>query len=194
MTLTSVRRGVELENAGRRALLYVIVPIWFAAGLADWYQHRKTRIETTSGARESVLHLLMQAEAGLPAILGLVFRLNAGTLLAGFAAVVAHELTVYWDISYTQTKRSISPLEQHIHSYLQMGPIMTMTFLSVLHSDQLLSLLGRGPDRPEFRLELKRPAAEPPVIGALLVGALACGFVPYLEELWRCVRTSRRQK
>ena len=43
-------------------LLYFILPVWLAAGFADWLCHRAAHIETTSGAKESMLHLLMFAE------------------------------------------------------------------------------------------------------------------------------------
>ncbi len=37
------------------------MPLWLGAGLADWYLHRRTRIEETSGSRESAIHTLLAA-------------------------------------------------------------------------------------------------------------------------------------
>lgn len=48
----------------RNPLLYFVVRLWTAAGVADWLCHRRGRIEETSGAAESLLHLLMLAEVG----------------------------------------------------------------------------------------------------------------------------------
>ena len=53
-----------IENATRRLLLGGVMPLWLGAGLADWYLHRRTRIEDTAGPRESALHSLMFAETG----------------------------------------------------------------------------------------------------------------------------------
>ncbi|HEU5160479.1 MAG TPA: hypothetical protein VFU43_26000 [Streptosporangiaceae bacterium] len=39
----------------------VVMPL--GAGLPDWRRHRRTRIETTAGARKSAMHSLMPAEA-----------------------------------------------------------------------------------------------------------------------------------
>ena len=35
-------------------LMYFILPLWLAAGFADWLCHRATHIETTTGAKESL--------------------------------------------------------------------------------------------------------------------------------------------
>ncbi|MFF2147015.1 hypothetical protein [Kitasatospora sp. NPDC058190] len=55
-----------MEDASRRFLLYGVLPLWFAPAVADWAMHRRTRIEDTSGLRESLVHTLMMAEAGGP--------------------------------------------------------------------------------------------------------------------------------
>jgi hypothetical protein len=61
-----LRRTAGIENATRRLLLAGAMPPWLGAGLADWYLHRRTRIEQTAGPRESALHSLMFAETGCP--------------------------------------------------------------------------------------------------------------------------------
>src|ERR1700751_3251637 len=68
-----LRRTAGIENATRRLLLVGVMPLWLGAGLADWYLHRRTRIEETAGPRESALHSLMFAETGVPVLLGPVF-------------------------------------------------------------------------------------------------------------------------
>jgi len=40
-------------------LMYFVLPIWLLSGFADWLCHRATHIETTTGAKESLIHLLM---------------------------------------------------------------------------------------------------------------------------------------
>src|ERR1700680_2342176 len=51
------------DEATRRYLMYIIMPVWSVAGFLDWLWHRQTKIETTSGVKESIMHLLMMAEA-----------------------------------------------------------------------------------------------------------------------------------
>src|SRR5687768_2139549 len=38
-------------------LNFILLPLWLAAGLVDYFCHRRTHIELTSGATESWLHL-----------------------------------------------------------------------------------------------------------------------------------------
>jgi len=42
-----------------------VVPLWIAAGLADWFCHRRTRIERTSGLTENAFHWVLLAEGGI---------------------------------------------------------------------------------------------------------------------------------
>jgi len=39
--------------------MYFVIPVWLAAGIADWFCHRRSNISTTSGAKESFIHLLI---------------------------------------------------------------------------------------------------------------------------------------
>ena len=189
--LADLERAAGVERATRRWLLYFVVPVWLGAGLADWDRHRKTNIETTSGTHESAIHALMMTEAGLPALLGLFLEVNAGVLLTAVAALIVHELTAIWDVAYAVTRRRVTPTEQHIHSLLEVVPLMAVSFLMTLHWDQARALVGVGPDRPDFGLRPKRrPLARPYIVG-LLTSIMACVGVPYAEELWRCYRVDR---
>jgi hypothetical protein len=51
------------DEAARRYLMYIIMSVWSIAGFLDWLWHRQTKIETTSRVKESIMHLLMMAEA-----------------------------------------------------------------------------------------------------------------------------------
>ena len=185
-----VRQAFEVEQATQRSLQYFVVPLWIASGLADWYSHRRTHIETTAGARESTLHSLMMVEAGIPATLGLFLDVNAGVLLTAFAGFVAHELTAIWDVAYAEGRRQVTDTEQHIHSFLEVTPLLAVSFLTVLHWDQARTLIGRGPGKPDFRPRLKsRPLSKRYIIGLLAsIGAFVA--LPYAEEFWRCYRAN----
>ncbi|HZQ35714.1 MAG TPA: hypothetical protein VFD32_07265, partial [Dehalococcoidia bacterium] len=185
-----LERKLGVEEATRRFLLYVAVPLWLGAGLLDWWHHRRTRIEQTSGARESAIHALMMAEAGVPALLGLFVEVDAGMLLLTGAALAAHEATAIWDVSYAETRRRVTPAEQHVHSLLEVVPLMATSFLAVLHWDQLAALFGRG-ERPRFGLRPRRKPLSRRYVGGLLAALGACMALPYAEEFWRCFRTRR---
>lgn len=185
-----VERRLGVEEASRRFLLYVTVPLWLGAGVLDWWHHRCTRIEATSGARESAIHALMMAEAGVPALLGLFVEVDAGVLLLTGAALAAHEATAIWDVSYAETRRRVTPAEQHVHSLLEVVPMMATSFLAVLHWDQLAALFGRG-ERPRFGLRPKRKPLSRRYVGGLLAALGVCMIVPYAEEFWRCYRARR---
>jgi hypothetical protein len=190
MPVVDVRRSLGVEAATRRALIGGVLPLWLGAGLADWHRHRRTRIEETAGARESAIHLLMMGEAGVPVMLGLFCEVNAGVLLTSFAAFGVHEATAYWDQAYAEPRRRVTPVEQHLHSLLEIVPLMATGFLTVLHWDQARALLGHGARRPRFALRRKR---RDPLSGrtkaGLIAAMLVLGALPYGEELWRCLRT-----
>ena len=186
-----VRRRQGFDLATRRILLYGVLPAWIGAGLADWWHHRRTKIEQTSGPTESAIHSLMMAEAGVPTFLGLFCEVNAGVLAAALGSVAAHEATAYWDVSYAQSRRYVSPGEQQIHSLLEVVPMAATTLLLALHWDQALALVGRGTSAPDLRLRPKsRPLSRTERAGAI-GSILLFGAIPYTEELVRCLRGAR---
>jgi hypothetical protein len=183
-----LRRVLGVEDATRRFLLYFVMPLWAGAGLADWWRHRRTSIETTAGTHESAVHALMMAESGVPSLLGLVLEVNAGVLAAVYAAFGAHQATAWWDVKYAESRREVTPNEQHIHGLLENVPLMAASFLTVLHWDQARALFGLGGDEPRFRPELKRQPVPQPQAAAIVLGTAGLVGAAYAEELWRCAR------
>lgn len=41
----------QVPDVTRRFLMNVVMPVWLAAGIADWVCHRATSIETTTGPK-----------------------------------------------------------------------------------------------------------------------------------------------
>ena len=182
------RRIAGAEQAVRRLLLGGVMPLWLGAGLADWYLHRRTRIEETSGSRESAIHALLFAEAGVPVLLGLFCEVNAGVLASAYGAAAAHSVTAYWDQAYAEDRRRVSTVEQHVHSLLEVSPLTVALLLTVLHWDQAAALAGRA-GKPSFGLYPKLRHPLPRVARAGLLAAVAiAGVLPYAEEFWRCWR------
>jgi hypothetical protein len=187
-----IRRATGVDEATRRLLQYVVVPLWIGSGLADWLCHRRTNIETTAGVEESAIHALMMAQAGIPSTLGLFLEVNAGVIAMTLAAFGLHQATAIWDVAYADERRRVTPTEQHVHGLLEQGPAMATACLVVLHWDQACALVGLGPERPVWKPQLKRR----PLSRGYRVGFLAsvAGLValPYGEELWRCWRNRGR--
>jgi hypothetical protein len=184
-----LRQTLGIERAVRNLLLGGVMPLWLGAGLADWYLHRRTRIEETAGPRESLIHHLMFAETGVPVLLGLFCEVNAGVLAAAYAATGAHWATAYWDQAYAEERRPVTPVEQQVHSVLERSPVTAAFLLTALHWDQALALAGHESSRPRFAIRLKRrdPLTASARVGLLTAIALL-GVLPYAEELLRCWR------
>ncbi|WP_369220823.1 hypothetical protein AB5J52_01780 [Streptomyces sp. R39] len=86
--------SIAVEDASRRFLLYGALPLPLPLpGLADWWMHKRTRIEHTSGTKESAVHALMMTEAGAPVLRGLPARANPLVLSARGGAALSHGAT-----------------------------------------------------------------------------------------------------
>ena len=59
-------------------LAFGALPAWLLAGFADWLCHRRSKIEITSGSRESAMHLLLHLEIAAPLLAALWLEINAG--------------------------------------------------------------------------------------------------------------------
>jgi hypothetical protein len=170
---------------------YVLIPLWLMAGVADNLCHRATVIEHTAGWKESVFHLVMFAEAGVPGLASLVFQSNALMLLALFVGFALHEVTAMWDVSYAVKRRHVPPFEQHVHSFLEMIPLMAGSFVAVLHWPQFIALFGFGSEAARFAIAWKSEPLPLVYIFAVLGAALLLELLPYLEELWRGMRATK---
>jgi hypothetical protein len=171
-------------------LMYFVVPVWLMAGFADWLCHRATNIETTSGAKESVLHLLLFAEVAGPFLAALLLDINALVLAFMIVMFFVHEATTLWDLSYAVNLREITPIEQHVHSYLEMMPLMGLLLVAARHWPQFLALFGFGDEAVRFDIALKVPPLPPAYIFSAVAAALLFAVLPYTEELWRGLRAN----
>lgn len=184
-------RNSDPEHALTRVLLYYLMPLWMGAGLLDWYWHKKTDIEHTAGTEESLIHLLMFTEAGLPLMMGLLLEINAGSLLAMMAALGVHEVTAIWDVAYASNHRLVLPREQHTHSFLEVLPFMAFAMASCLHWDQLQALLGVEKAKPDWRPKFKQKRV-PAGYMVAIAGMIGAGILlPYGNEILRCLRASK---
>ncbi|HQS16259.1 diguanylate cyclase [Reyranella sp.] len=176
--------GFLLQNF----LLYAVIPAWLCAGLADWACHRASAIESTSGTKESLLHIAQQTEVGIPLLAVLFFEINALVVATMIVGLVLHQATAIWDVRWANSTRTVGPVEQHIHSVLEMAPVMVFAGFAILAWQAVLDLLNG-------RLSLALAPKEQPLsvgyLTVLLLAVGAMGVVPYGEELLRCLRVSR---
>lgn len=175
------------ESLLQHFLMYIVVPVWLVAGLADYFCHKATRIERTSGVAESLLHLLQFVEVGVPLLAALFLEINAAVLLIMLAGLVLHQATAVWDVRYANATRHVPPVEQHVHGVLEMAPVIAAAIVAILHWPQLLSLFGIG-SAPRFELEWKHDPLPGWYLVAVLSGVVVCGVLPYGEELVRTLR------
>lgn len=178
----------RMSDAVRLLLMSAVFPLWVAAGLADWACHRASGIERTSGLRENLVHWLMFCQMGLGVLAVALLEVNAAVLLWVAALILLHELTVYLELRYTVARRQVRPIEQVVHSLMEMLPLVALALLAALRWDQVAALWGAG--QADFGLRAKAQ----PLPGAYLLGAGAAAFVfnalPLAEETWRCLRAS----
>lgn len=177
-----------------QALLYVFLPLWGIAGFVDWCCHRATRIESTSGLQESLMHSLMGIQVGIPILLCLLFRVNVLVLIICLLAWVLHEVVAHWDVHYAAPRRHISIWEMHAHSYLASLPFYMLVMILVINWPVVLDLVSLN-----WQGQLRLVAMDVPHGGDgflsfyLSFMALLCMF-PYLEENLRCLRHTLEQR
>jgi hypothetical protein len=180
---------VTAQDAARLLLMYGVVPAWIVAGLVDWWCHRRTGIERTSGLPENLFHWLLFGQAGIALVAVGLLEVNAAVLLLVLAAFLAHEATTFVELRYTVPRRDVRPFEQMVHSFMEILPLMVLALSAVMAWGQVLALFATG--APDFSF---RPKAEPWPAGYLLsvAGAvLALNVLPLAEEGLRCLRERR---
>jgi hypothetical protein len=159
------------------------LPLWLLAGFGDWLCHRHSQIQHTAGPRESALHLVLYLLIAVPIILALFLEMDFMLLVLMAVCTLAHMGVSLWDTSFAQPRRHISPLEQQIHSYLEMLPLFAVALAIVLHWDAITHPVWRW----SFRVQPLPTAWTAGVLVALLAGQVLIA-----EELLRCLAAARR--
>jgi hypothetical protein len=174
---------VNAQDGARLVLMFGVLPLWILAGLADWWCHRRTAIERTSGLRENLFHWLLFAQAGV-ALLGVaVLEVNAALLLLVIVAFLAHELTTFVELRYTVPRREVRPLEQMVHRFMEILPLLLLALLAVIGWE---NVFGGAPQAFALRA---RPAPWPPAyLASVAAAVLLFNVLPMAEEGLRCWR------
>jgi hypothetical protein len=179
-------------SVAQSMLMNFVLPLWLAAGFADYLCHRAASIETTSGPKESLLHLLQFSEMAVPTLAAIFLEINAGIILVMIVSLILHQLTAMWDVHYAYHTREVPPIEQHVHSVLEMLPLTALLIIIALNWGQFLALFGLGTETADFSLHLRQPPLPWVYVTVMLTLVLLFEVLPYAEELLRTVRARRR--
>jgi hypothetical protein len=168
-------------------LMYVVFPLWVGAGLADWWCHRRTAIETTTGLRESLTHIVLFGQMALGGLAILFLEINMAVLVLLSALFLSHELTTWLELRWVRGHRELRAGEQMVHSFLELLPLFVLLSLLALH------LESSGPGRPAqpWQWQAKTTPLPPAYLLASCGAVFALNLLPLLEELRRCWRASR---
>ncbi|MEU2790919.1 diguanylate cyclase [Streptomyces sp. NPDC007100] len=181
----------DVENAAQRVLMYGVLPMWFVPAVADWVMHRRTHIEKTTGVKESAIHAVMMAEAGVPVLAGLLAKVNPLVLTMMGGAAAAHSATAIWDVTVATEDREVRPVEQHIHSFLEVLPLAAVAFTACLHWESVRDLAHGGRRPGAWKLLPKERPLPAKYLAGIAAGVGACVALPYAEEFIRCLRARK---
>ncbi|RNF83306.1 hypothetical protein [Montanilutibacter psychrotolerans] len=154
-------------------LAYVVYLVWLAAGGLDFVCHRRTRLAYTSGVHESSLHLVQLALIGAGVLLWLTVAITLPVLCVLSSIVIAHAVVGYLDTRQAYARRDIRPIEQHLHSVLDIAPIAALCWAAS----------GMQADSMSWSaIELRTPPASPNLwLGVLVPAVVLCGVPALLE-------------
>lgn len=175
-------------------LLYGILPLWGISGFIDWCCHRATRIEHTSGLKESLIHSLMGLQLGVPILLCVLFEVNILILFICFTAWLAHEFVAHWDVHYSSHLRKISIWEMHAHNYLATIPLYSLALICVLRWEIVLKLVSFDWQGQFTFTLLNRPIGGELYLPAYLTFMTITCIFPYLEENFRCLKSHLKSR
>ncbi|WP_311223828.1 MULTISPECIES: hypothetical protein [unclassified Acidovorax] len=173
-------------------LLQVVLALWIVAGFADWWSHRRTQIERTSGIAESLCHWLLLIQMGTAIVLCIAFRPNLLLLTLLLFLWVSHQTTTFLELRWVAPVREITPAEQMTHSFLEILPVAGILLLSIPVVEQ--TLLGYP---VEWTMEHRAIADihwQTGIWPLLIAACLVFNGLAYMEETWRCLRWRQRRR
>lgn len=184
---------MNLEQAILGMILFGLLPLWMIAGFVDYLCHRATNIERTSGVKESVLHIVMGFQVGIPVFLALICEVNVLITLICLAMLVAHEVVAVWDVRLATGVREISVWETHAHAFLLTIPFYTFALVALRNWQVFLSTVTF-----DWAGQLSFVLREVPVgprgyMGYYFAVVFALGLFPYGDELYRCLKARRAE-
>lgn len=161
-------------------LLYAGYLVWLMAGCLDFMCHRRADLPHTSGLQESLFHLIQMGLIGTMVLAWMWLSPSLALFLLMTLLVLAHAIAGYLDTVVAWRHRSITPLEQHLHSVLDTAPcIMLLAVVLQQGASALAAGWGWGQRTPAFPI-----SAWIAVMGPALV-LCAMPLVHELRSAWR---------
>ena len=102
-----------------------------------------------------------------------------------------HELTGPIIPTVIPGVRAVNAVEQKVHDYLGVIPLLALSFVLVIHWPAFLALFGLGDAPPDWSLRPRMLDVSPIYFWALMT-AMVLNFLLYAEELWRGLRFRQR--
>lgn len=174
-------------------IMYGCLPAWLVFGLADYFCHRATKIERTTGMRESIYHIIMGGQIAVPVFLGMFFEINVLLLLITFAVLVFHEWVAHHDVAYALNTRPISIWETHVHSFLEVLPFMVVGLIVCRKWSAFVDLVTLNWAGHMALVPKALPLDWHYTVG-YFVFMIVADVAPYMEELYRCWRYQAQTK
>jgi hypothetical protein len=172
----------------RRYLMYGLLPGWLVPSLFDWWYHRRSRIEDTTGLKEAMLHTLMGVE--IPIIAALNLRITRPVFLGMATLAAAHTATSAWDVKIAyDSPRAVVPGEQRVHGFMEVLPIVALATVGALHWQQI-----RHPQPGEPAFARRVPPLPKWYLRTAGAVAVLVAMGPYRDEMTRCIRAARRRR
>jgi hypothetical protein len=169
-----------MRNGLAALLIWGIYPAWLLAGAGDYLCHRKTDIERTSGATESWQHVMQFGCLAVAFACAVLLRISAAVFVLLVALVLAHSFLSYIDVRYTDGRRRILPIEQSIHGFMDVLPLVAVAVLGVQQWPEI---------RAGSMTFVLHPSMDLQRVLLLSSFAVLAGL-PVLEELLRTLRSS----
>ena len=164
---------------------YGVFPLWVIAGFGDYWCHRLTHIEQTSGRVESSLHVVQYLQIVAGVALVVLLEVTSLVLVVVIALALLHLATGYLDIAYTTGRREISPLEQHVHSYMEMLPPFATALLVIVYWSAFAAIFNG--DNADWTIARRQQPLPTGAIAAVAIGFALAGLA-IAEEYVRCAR------
>jgi hypothetical protein len=165
-----------MRNLLSAFLIWGVYPAWLLAGAADYFCHRRTDIVHTTGAVESWLHVAQFVCLALAVACAALLQINATVFAAMVILVLAHSVLSHIDVRYTDGRRYIAPVEQTVHGFMEVLPLVAIALFGILHWEEI----SGGP---------MQPVAATPERVLLLSSFVVMAGLPVLEELLRSRRS-----
>ena len=187
-------RAIPIPVLVFNLILYGCLPLWLIMGLLDYVCHRRSKIELTSGLKESLYHAVMGLQIGVPIFLGLYFQINVLVLLLMLAALVFHVWVAHCDVEYARNSREISMLELHVHSFLETLPFFTVALIICINWPAFVDLITLNWAGHMHFVFFRTEGVTTNYIACYVALLLLADVLPYAEEFIRCSRKPAMNK